>query len=248
MKEVNMVKHFYVSLIIFFIIFIFLIPFKAQSESLLVKILRVTGISANPTQQRGPGDYKESGDIWIVNRSTKKMTRITTDGGYRSPVFVPNDSHVMALKGKDVVMISLSGEEVRAFHPEQNVIKIIGFDSQDNDSALTLLEDDDGRTLVGFISLASGQITYVPFDRKVKADREMLIHLKQWTRVYGTTMIYVKNEINQSVTGLHEFTNVYIKEGDTDAVKLTDCKGNNCGQPSLSHNKNQVVFIKSNDR
>ena len=61
----------------------------AQGGSFLQTLLRVTGISATPSSQKGPGDELQAGDVWIASRAQGTRLRLTREGGYRSPVFGP---------------------------------------------------------------------------------------------------------------------------------------------------------------
>jgi hypothetical protein len=56
-------------------------------ETFLQKLLRIAGLTAAPTQMRGPADEVLRGNIFIVPVGGGSPTALTTDGGYCSPVF-----------------------------------------------------------------------------------------------------------------------------------------------------------------
>jgi hypothetical protein len=56
--------------------------------------------------------------------------------------------------------------------------------------------------------------------------------------------VYVKTESKQGFAGVVEWTDVYLKRG-TDPVNVSRCDGVGCGQPSLSRDGGQVVFVKA---
>lgn len=225
------------------IISLVMIIHQAWAESFWDSVLRITGISSNPSTQKGPSDEIEAGDIWVVNLVHKTRQRLTKDGGYRSPIFVPGDQHILALNGNTLIQVPFPGEEPEKLYTIKGIVKIVGFHKEDQDKILILIEDNDGRLLIGLFSLKSGQVTSIIYDAASKEDRRMLIHLKGWERVYGNTKVYVKSETKDSISGLLEWTDVYIKQGK-DAINISKCDGVKCGQPSLSNDGRQVVFVK----
>jgi hypothetical protein len=87
-------------------------------------------------------------------------------------------------------------------------------------------------------------VTPLPHDRSSQEHRDIIAHVKGWERVYGGTSVYVKTEVKQGMSGAVEWTDVYLERG-TGPVNVSRCDGVNCGQPSLSHDRNRVVFIKA---
>jgi hypothetical protein len=218
----------------------------SAAESFVSKVLRIAGISATPSQLRGPKGVK-AGDIWLVNIAQDTPVPLTRDGGYRSPVFTPGNDHILALKGDALVRIPKTGGEPERLHTLKGVMKIVGFDQADQDKALILLEEDGG-TAVGLLSLASGQTIRLPYDRTSEEDQSLIIHMQEWTRVYGDTTLYVKGETKRRLAGYTEWTDVYLKRGETPPLNLSKCDGVDCGQPSLSPDGGQVVYIRAEPR
>jgi len=216
----------------------------AQGGSFLQTLLRVTGISATPSAQKGPGDELESGDVWIASPAQGTRLRLTREGGYRSPVFGPGDQSILALRQSALVTIPLGGGGGTALHALARPSKLVGFSPERPQEVLALFEDADGAAWLGFVALASGQVTPLAHDRSSREHRAMIAHAKDWERVYGGTSVYVKAESKQGLAGAVEWTDVYLKRG-TDPVNLSRCDGVSCGQPSLSRDGSQVVFVKA---
>ena len=61
---------------------------SARADSLFDRILRVMGISATPSQMKGDSDVI-AGQIWIAELELGRRTALTTDSGYRWPVYAP---------------------------------------------------------------------------------------------------------------------------------------------------------------
>ena len=72
------------------------------TDSFWKQVLRFVGISANPTDLRGPDD-SPSGKVWMIDIERHTRHAVTKTGGYRSPVFEPGDRSLLAFCGKDLV-------------------------------------------------------------------------------------------------------------------------------------------------
>ncbi len=216
---------------------------ETRAESFVDKILRITGISATTGQQRPSGDVKE-GDIWIISLPDKLKRSLTSGGGYRSPVFSSEDKKILALQGEDIVQISVSGGTVSPLYSVKGIMKLVGFDRTDPQRLLFIAEDDDGRALVGLITMTDGRISYLPYDSRSRDDRRMISNLKGWGRTVGDKTIYVETETKSGMAGHIEWTDVKLKQGSKLPQNLSRCDGVACGQPSISHDGGLVVFIR----
>src|SRR5437667_12110535 len=82
--------------------------YVTAQDGLLNKLLRITGISATPSQQKAPSEEIEAaGEIWISNVKTGTLQRLGHEDGFRSPIFGPNDETVLAVKGETLWQLSL---------------------------------------------------------------------------------------------------------------------------------------------
>lgn len=237
MKKRLLCAAFFLSMLIFY-------AGETRAESFVDKMLRITGISATTGQQRPSSDVKE-GDIWIISLSDKLKRSLTSGGGYRSPVFSSEDKEVLALQGEDIVQIPVSGGTVSPLYSVKGIMKLVGFDRTDPQRLLFIAEDDDdGRTLVGLITMTDGRISYLPYDSRSRDDRRMISHLKGWKRTVGDKTIYVETETKSGMAGHIEWTDVKLRQGGKLPQNLSRCDGTACGQPSISHDGGLVVFIR----
>lgn len=217
-----------------------------KSESFLDKVLRVTGISSTPNTLKGPGDEVRRGEVWLVSLDSKGTRKISSAGGYRSPIFTA-DGDILALQGTTVVRLKSAGNSSASVGQIAGVSKLVGYNRADPERVLILREDDGGNTEVGLFSLRSGVTTDVPFDRNSDADRQMLEHLQGWTRVYDAETVYVGHRTRQAISGPISWSDVFVKSNDGPARDVSECGPINCGQPSLSADKHLLVFIKSDE-
>ena len=110
-------------------------------EPLLSKLLRIAGLTAAPSQMRGPGDNAAAGDIWMASIDRRSARALTTDGGYRSPMFVNNAPVVLALRGNSVVRLGAQGGQ-RNPSPGRcaGIVKLVGMDSASPAEVVVLLD------------------------------------------------------------------------------------------------------------
>lgn len=220
-------------------------PPPASAESLWKKLLRVTGISATPSQQKAPDDEMEAGgEIWIAQVTRGTSRKLSDASGFRSPIFAPNDRAVLALKEGTLWQLSLETGAARKLRPSPGLTKLIGIDRDDSDKILVLMEHGPTGGLA-FFSLADGAITGISYDANSSDDRKLLRHLKEWERVYGETKVYPQAQTRDGVAGTVEWQDVFLKRDDAAPVNVSRCDGANCGQPSLSSDGEKVVFIRA---
>jgi len=215
------------------------------AESLLAKLLRITGISATPSQQKGPGDEMESGGvIWLSEITTRKTRQLSAEGGFRSPIFAPNDQSILASKAGALWQISLSDGAAKKLHDVPGLTKLIGIDRDNPDRILILLRRD-ATTGPALLSLSTGRTTVLPSDPNSPNDRKLLNHLTEWERVYGETKVYPKEQRREGIAGPMEWQDVFLQEDGNAPINLSHCDGDNCGQPSLSGDGSKVVFVRA---
>src|SRR5207248_111516 len=86
----------------------------AQKESLVDRLLRIAGLTAAPSQMRGPSEDVLGGNIWIAQLSGGAPKALTKDGGYRSPVY-SRDGTIYALRENAIVRVhSRNGSSAKA--------------------------------------------------------------------------------------------------------------------------------------
>jgi hypothetical protein len=208
------------------------------------RLLRFAGISATPSAQKAPGDEAVAGDIWLVEVNSSEALRLTHDGGYRSPIFLTGDKKIIAVKGPDVMEISVTGGEPKKLLCVKQVVKLVGANMDDPNSILVLIEDENRNPGLALLTLHDGGVTKIPPEGSEEY-RKALTHAESWERVYGTTKVFVKTEVKNDLVGVVEWSDVYIKQAGSPPKNLSRCDGINCSQPSLSQSGRSVAFIKS---
>lgn len=213
-----------------------------DANGLLDILLRISGVSASPSQMKGPGDEIDAGELWVTDLDRRTQVRVTA-AGYRWPVFSPSADAVVALRGDNLVRIPVSGGLPVVLYRVPGVNKLVGFDQTDLDKLLLLV--DSRAVPVALLSLKSGHLESLPYDDVSEAHRRLLSHLRGTERVYRASRVLVKSESKQRMEGVREWTEVYVSRDNGPLINASACDGVNCGQPSMSPDGHRVVFVKS---
>jgi hypothetical protein len=219
------------------------VPVAAQ-QSLLQRLLRIAGLTAAPSQLRGPAEAVEPGNIWVVPIDRGAPKALTLDGGYTSPIF-STDGRVYALKGDTLVRLPQETGAGAAVHKVPRAVKLVGFDAANADELVVLLDADAGSPPLGVLSLRSGRVTPLPVDPASEEQRRMLAQIRGQERSYGTTSVYTRTERRRGMSRNIEWSDVFIRSGDGAPRNVSACNGVNCVQPALSPDGRSVVFIKA---
>ncbi len=217
----------------------------APKESFLEKLLRIAGLTAAPSQMRGPSDEVAPGNIWTVPVNGEAPRPLTTDGGYRSPLFSPSNGTIYALRQNAVVRVPRAGGSAVKVQDAAGVSKLVGFDRSAPDEIVVLLDDATGSPL-GALSLRSGKITRLPYDPRSNEEQRALTEVRGQVRVYGATTLYIKTETKQGLSRPVEWTDVYVQSGGPPR-NISACDGVSCGEPTLSPDGRVVAFIKAQE-
>jgi hypothetical protein len=181
----------------------------ADAGDLLSELATFLGISATPGQMKGPDGAAATGDIWAADVRRDERRPLTTDGGYRWPIFDPKESRIVALRRNDILEIPLNGGQPRVLLSVPGIEKVIGFDRTSRVLALM----GTAATQVVVVSLTTGELTALTYDPRSPADRALLAHLRGEERAYGATTLYVEAQTKIDLTGaLLGWTDVFIKE------------------------------------
>jgi hypothetical protein len=220
-------------------------PSGGFADSLMETLLRVAGLTVAPAQLRGPGDKVEPGSIWIANLDRQTVGSVTPDGGYHSPVFSPADGSLLALKGDFVVHVPAGGGSPVPIQRIAGAVKLVGFDGRNPADIVVLFESD--RAPLAVVSLRTGKVAPLPYNAASPEQQRMLTQIRGQERVYGTTRLYVKAESRQGLSRAIEWTDVYLRRGDSPPSNVSGCDGVSCGQPALSPDGRRVAFVKAAD-
>jgi hypothetical protein len=216
----------------------------AGEQTLVQRLLRIAGLTAVPSQLRGPDDAVAFGDLWISDLSGGHMTTpLTTDGGYASPVFA-NDGGIYALKGMAIVRVSRQGKSPVEVQRVTGVVKLVGFDGAADD-LIVLLEPARAGSPLGVVSLKSGKLTVLSYHADSENERRMLAEVRGQGRVYGDTTVYTKAETKSGLSRTLEWTDIYVKRGSEAPRNVSLCDGATCSQPTLSPDGHTVVYVKT---
>lgn len=220
-------------------------PWDAAADSLIDRLLRIAGLTAAPTQMRGPDDAAATGSIWIADIERQTMTPATTDVGFRSPVFSPAGEGIFALKGDTVVRIPSNGGSPVSIQRVSGIVKLVGFDGPSAEEIAVLVEG--GTSPLAVLSLKTGKVTPLPYDATSAQQQRILAQIRGQDRVYGTVNVYVKTESKRGLTRTIEWTDIYVRRGDATPQNVSGCDGVSCGQPALSPDGRRVAFVKAGD-
>lgn len=219
---------------------------QRASTSFTEKLLKFFGISDSPSTLKGPGDEVTSGELWLGDIDSKTTRALTSSAGYRSPVFLAGTKDVLALRGSDVIQVLSGGGEGKRLYSVDGIIKLVGFGSEDPGKVLILLRGETGgHPRVALLTVGTGAVTLVPYDPASNQDLQMVENLQGWSRTYGDQHIYVKHQSKQALSGIVEWSDVFLKAGNQEPVDVSQCDGAQCGQPSLSEDGRLLVFVKA---
>lgn len=231
-------RHF---LLIILLCILTILPFHratAEGDSFLAALLRFTGITVTPSTVRGNGSLKE-GDIWLVQigeTGASKPRKITHDGAYHTPLWIPGSQSILAMKGDKLVRLNAQGHEEKPLHTLTDTTVLLGFDKNNPNLVLVLQE-----SLAGVLTLANGQITPLPYDKEKPEDRYGLDQLGSGFRDYGTAQVSIENQHRIDPQGhFKQFNTIHIK---LDKKNISINCPSACGQPALAEDGRQLLFI-----
>lgn len=211
-------------------------------QSLIARLLRIAGLTAAPSQLRGPRDEKP-GNLWIADPERNTTRALTHDGGYRSPVFSAAGT-IYALKEDAIVAVRSDGSS-STVQSVAGIVKLVGFDGTSADDVVVLVENANAGSPLAIVSLKSGVLTPLPYDARSDQERQMLTQIRSQARVYGDINVYTKTSTKQLLSRPIEWTDVYVQRGTTEPRNVSACDGADCGQPALSPDRRTVVYVKS---
>jgi hypothetical protein len=221
-------------------------PPAKQKSGFVDRVLKFLGISDSPGTLKGPGDEVVSGELWVAELDSNLVHALASGGGYRSPVFMPATNDVLALRGTDLIRFPSGSGEGKKLYSISDVTKLVAFDIDDPDSLLLLRSAGASvRPQVASLSIATGKVTPVDYDPASRADLQMLENLESWTRTYGDKQVYVKRQTKQELSGIVEWSDVFLRTAGREPMDVSNCNGTNCGQPSLSADGRLIVFVKA---
>jgi len=222
-------------------------PPARPREPLLTKLLRISGLTAAPSQMKGPGDDTAVGNVWMTTVDRRDARALTTDGSYRSPIFLPNGSTVLALRGNAIVRLGSTAGNPSPLRMKVGVAKLVGVDSEDPSAVVVLLTTPTDGSPLASVSLQDASASALPFDAADASQQRMLAQIRGQDRSYGNTSVYTRTETKSGLSRPIEWIDVFVKRGAAPPQNVSACDGVNCVQPALSPDGQRVVFIKVQD-
>jgi hypothetical protein len=216
-------------------------------QSLAAKLLDFIGIPADSGALRGADDPFDAGEVWVVDVAGGKSRQLTRTAEFRSPIFLPGGTDVLALRGSDVMRLSGAADAPRKLATVKAAAKLLGCSANDPDKVL-LLATAAGGDKLSVLSISTGQLSRVPFDPTSRKDAELMAYLNGWDRTYPAGNLYVQRHAQETLAGVVEWQDVFFQSGNGKAVNVSRCEATDCGQPSLSSDARRVVFIRGDHR
>ncbi|MFZ2171241.1 MAG: hypothetical protein WAW61_16595 [Methylococcaceae bacterium] len=210
----------------------------AEDDSFLAALLRFTGITATPSTVRGNDNFTE-GDIWLVQigeAEASEPRKISRDGVYHTPLWIPGSQSILAMKGNKLVRLTTQGNEEKTLHNLTDNTALLGFDKNNPNLVLVLQE-----SLAGVLTLANGQITHLPYNKEKTEDRYRLDQLGSGFRDYGNAQVFIENQRRVDPQGhFKQLNTIHIK---LDKKNILISCSSACSQPAIAEDRRQLLFI-----
>jgi hypothetical protein len=218
---------------------------QKKTDSLWSKVLKFFGVSATPGSQKGGDDRLSEGDLWLYTVQTRTGAEFK-QGNFRSPIFLPNEQAILALTDDRVVKIPLTEGAMTDVASIPGILKLVGAEKETPNEVLVLMDlDRDNCPSVGVLTLVDGKVTVLPH-AGTDDDLTLISHLRGWDREYDDqTKLEVRLKSTTTNGARKEWTDVWLKLKNKDAVNVSRCDGVNCGQPSISADRATVVFVRA---
>lgn len=213
----------------------------SSAETLVEKLLRISGLSVAPGQLRD--GEATPGSIWVCDIGGAMPVRWTSGGSFHSPVFGVSDGSVFALADQTLLRVPAALARPVALRSVRGVVKLVGFDRRAPDELIVLL--DDGAAPLAALSLATGTLTTLPFDRRASDQDLLLSQIRTQDRGQGDLRLLVRKQQRQGLSRTIEWTDVMVQRGPGEMRNLSRCDGIDCSQPALSPDAARVVFVKA---
>jgi hypothetical protein len=198
----------------------------------------VFGLTASPKQQRPVPPREVRGDIILAAVDGGERRQLTRDGDHHSPIFLPGDEAVLALRGDRLVQINAVDGKSEEIATLPGVIKLIGIDPADAKRVFVLAKDE-GEPVKRF-DLGSKRLEAIPHDPMSRDDEAMLTFIRGEDHIYGD----VKLRVDEKSNSLEDWTDVVVIRPRAEIKTLTEGAGVSSRQPALGHKKKLVAYVK----
>lgn len=210
----------------------------SAQESVWQALAGFFGMSQSPSQLRSGSGEPVVGEIWLVTAAGGAKTRLTAEGGYSSPVFLPDGKALLALRDDVLARIEITGGAVTELARVPGVTRLVGI-ARERPDDLAVLAVGDGRPRIEILERSSGRRRPVRHDLQSSRDRLMLAYAEGDEREYGSVRVF----IDEQSTSLRQWTDVFIQTAGRPPVDLTNGNGISSRQPALSHDGAVVAYV-----
>ena len=166
--------------------------------------------------------------------------RVTPNGNYRSPVFVPDGKSLFALCGDTLVRIELADHGVREVARAPGVRRLAGI-MPDRPNDLVMLVLAAGRPHLETLDLISRRRSVVWHDPNDPEDALVLAYLASDAREYGS----IRLAVAEQHTSFRVWKDVFVQMGEQPPMNLTNGQGTSSRQPALSPDKTLVAYVNA---
>lgn len=237
-----MAIHIFYSKKIILLCMLLIMPWHSVAAGSFSRVLQVMGITIAPSGVKSPGSIFR-GNLWlskIDGPGAHEPKPITRDGTYHSPLWSPDSNKILVAKENNLVQLEIDGSRETILFSLPPSTTLHGFDQRDTKSVLILQEKNDD-IVPAVLSLTTGKITLLPYDKKDSADRTAVDRLSGDNRSYDNIEIVVDRQSIFDAAGNEEQINkIHIKANQK--VAVIPCPGD-CTQPALSEDGQQLVFV-----
>jgi Tol biopolymer transport system component len=207
-------------------------------ESLWQTLAGFFGISQSPSQLRSGSGEPVEGEIWLVPAAGGAKTRLTADGGFSSPVFLPDGKALLALRDDRLVRVEIAGGAVTELGRVPGVTRLVGI-ARERPDDLAVVAVGDGRSRIEIVEPGSGRRRIVRHDPQSSRDRLMLAYAEGDEREYGSVRVFT----DERSTSFRQWTDVFIQTAGGPPVDLTNGNGISSRQPTVSPDGALVAYV-----
>ena len=155
--------------------------------------------------------------------------RTNSLGNGRSPIFTPDGQAVLAIREARIMRIPSPGGAPEDLGVEVGQARLVAF-HRENPDLVVILKRQPAE--LGLISLTTANYTPAP------AEQESVQELWNWSSERGDLSLF-QGRFDGSPD-----LNVFLQQGDAERRNVSRCEDADCGQPSLSPDRQQVVYVK----
>jgi hypothetical protein len=181
------------------------------------------------------GGGADRGQVWIVDLATGARSRVTDADDLAWPVLGLDHSTIFALRGRQMVRLTLPGGKVVPVGPETNWRRLLGVEG--SGYVLGFIESQPRAQPA--VMTEKGELLLLPQpDTEQEKVRVSMLLQENLAYTNGRQL-----RVTRSRRGGRGY-DVNLVDGDT-VKNLSDCGDDACGQPSLSPDGRYVLYIRA---